>query len=759
MSPQEWLKVLKVAYLQGFIRRGGSAVKFAVVEEAQDTKAVVAGVGELAREEGFVTIEADSRQTKVQLIDLLFQEMAKHIDWEALAFEFVKQLFHKNERRIPDKREECSWSSLATLNNCDEATIQRDVNSWLENGLFNDFQMNREFRLAMIQLCSAQLDTAGRQSKEAGAIQSWLRGELRQMAALKKLLIFQKVNRSNARDLIASFAHWVRLLGKPGVVLTIDISAFMGTKDKSSTKPLSYSPSAVMDAYEMLRQFIDSSDDIEGLLLVVVTPKTFLSDQRLGLNRYEALKLRIWDDVRDKFRQNPFAPMVRLTEQSEPFEESRLVARVGSRKDDVQHQRVIESLRAGVPSPGAVKALGCPQPTVKSKFQQMLQDAEASIHKGWTTKGLLIEGGFGTGKSHLLESLRHMALESRFVCSKVVISKETPLYSPALMFRAAVGAADIPQKRGDALAEVAADLNFKSPQYADFYEWVHRQGGEIDGRFAATLFLYERMVNDPELSHRMIRFWAGDPMTDAEIKRYLKSCDANVSYRFERVSPMEMALQRFKFVSRLMIAAGYSGWILLIDEAEIIGRYSFKQRAQSYAELARWLGRLEASSFADLGYKSGLAAVIALTDDFQSAILDEKGDREKVPEKLRETGSETDLVLGRQAEQGMRLIECERIPLVGPYDQLVEEIYHKIRAIHGAAYGWDPPQVPTIERLSSTRMREYVKGWITEWDLKRLAPNQQVEIELTEIKQDYSEDIELEGSQEETLHPALAESP
>jgi hypothetical protein len=222
---------------------------------------------------------------------------------------------------------------------------------------------------------------------------------------------------------------------------------------------------------------------------------------------------------------------------------------------------------------------------------------------------------------------------------------------------------------------------------------------------------------------------------------------------------MEMALQRFKFVSRLMIAAGYAGWILLIDEAEIIGRYSFKQRAQSYAELARWLGRLEASSFADLGYKSGLAAVMALTDDFQSAILDEKGDREKVPEKLRETGSETDLVLGRQAEQGMRLIECERIPLVGPYDQLVEDIYHKIRAIHGAAYGWDPPQVPTIERLSSTRMREYVKGWITEWDLKRLAPNQQVEIELTEIKQDYSEDIELEGSQEESLQPALAESP
>jgi hypothetical protein len=55
-------------------------------------------------------------------------------------------------------------------------------------------------------------------------------------------------------------------------------------------------------------------------------------------------------------------------------------------------------------------------------------------------------------------------------------------------------------------------------------------------------------------------------------------------------------------------------------------------------------------------------------------------------------------------------------------------------------------------------MREYVKGWITEWDLNRLDPTQKVEIELTEIRQDYSEDIELEGSQEDMLQPALSES-
>ena len=44
-----------------------------------------------------------------------------------------------------------------------------------------------------------------------------------------------------------------------------------------------------------------------------------------------------------------------------------------------------------------------------------------------------------------------------------------------------------------------------------------------------------------------------------------------------------------------MVAAGYSGWVLLVDEVELVGRYSFgPQRARSYAELARLMGKLEA---------------------------------------------------------------------------------------------------------------------------------------------------------------------
>ena len=756
MSSQDWVSVLQREYLQGYVREGGSAVKFVVGREGVDLSPLSEYLRLVSQHDGFLMVGTDADVTKVHLIDLLFHEIARQIDWDDLALQFLVKLFHQHNCHIPESLNECHWAALAGLNGRSEEDFRRDGISWIERALYQDYHMSLEFRLAMIQLCLARLEPEGTSSTLAISIKDWLRGELRLISALKEALIFQKVCRSNARHLITSLTHWIRLTGKNGLVVTMNIAAFLKPSfSKKSAAGLSYSVSAVLDAYEMLRQFIDGADEIAGLLMVVITPFEFLTNERLGVNRYEALKLRISDDVRDKYRQNPLAPLVRLSDASVVLDQL-LLKESPTERGAIMHQRVIEALRSGVPNVDVVKTLGCPQATVKSKFQQLLHDAKDSIEKGWTTKGMLVEGGFGTGKSHLLECLQHMALEQQFLTSRVVISKETPLYSPALMFRAAIESAVIPDKHGEVLLEVAQGLQFQSPQYAVFSEWVNRQSGEIDARFAATLFLYERMLNDPELSHRIIRFWAGDPLSDAEIKRYLKACDSSISYRFDKLTTVEMAVQRFKFVSRLMIAAGYSGWILLIDEAEIVGRYSFKQRAQSYAELARWMGRLGASSFTDLGYKSGLASVLALTDDFQSAILDEKGDRESVPTKLRETGSEADLVLARQAEQGMQLIECERISLIGPHDELVEEIYHKIRTIHGEAYGWDPPHVPSIERLSSTRMREYVKGWITEWDLKRLAPDEAVEIELTEVKQDYSEDVELETVVDDTVQPVMA---
>jgi hypothetical protein len=72
----------------------------------------------------------------------------------------------------------------------------------------------------------------------------------------------------------------------------------------------------VKDAYEVLRQFIDDTDEMEGLLVVILAPKEFLNDDKRGLDCYSALKLRIWDEVRDRHRPNPLASLVRVSDSS-----------------------------------------------------------------------------------------------------------------------------------------------------------------------------------------------------------------------------------------------------------------------------------------------------------------------------------------------------------------------------------------------------------------------------------------------------------
>ena len=53
---------------------------------------------------------------------------------------------------------------------------------------------------------------------------------------------------------------------------------------------------------------------IVSLLLVVLADTGFLEgDPRRSIDSYPALKMRIWDDVRARQRDNPLSPLVRLT--------------------------------------------------------------------------------------------------------------------------------------------------------------------------------------------------------------------------------------------------------------------------------------------------------------------------------------------------------------------------------------------------------------------------------------------------------------
>jgi hypothetical protein len=96
----------------------------------------------------------------------------------------------------------------------------------------------------------------------------------------------------------------------------------------------------------------------------------------------------------------------------------------------------------------------------------------------------------------------------------------------------------------------------------------------------------------------------------------------------------------------------------------------------------------------------------------------------------------------------MRAIQREKERLQAPDTKAIRQMCKKVRAIHADAYDWQPPAL-AVERSGITSMREYVKRWITEWDLKRLDPSYTVELERTTLTQNYEEETALEASTEE----------
>ncbi len=414
-------------------------------------------------------------------------------------------------------------------------------------------------------------------------------------------------------------------------------------------------------------------------------------------------------------------------------------------------RQALEALRSGVPNAESVKLLGCGQSQVESKFTELLAKCTDLDNPTFHSLGMLVSGDFGTGKSHLLSYLEHQALKKGFVCSRVAISKETPLYDQAKVFTSAIDNGRIPDCTGQLMEEIGLSLEEETDAYARFFQWANRSG-LLHSIFPATLMLHER-ANDLELINEVRAFWSGERIAMAKVKNGLKAIGQLQNFPFKAPKARELPPQRLRFASELIKAAGYKGWVVLFDEIELVASYGPLQRARSYAELACWLGEVSAETC------PGLVVAGTVTDDFATAILTGKRDLDSASSRLRsrENGDAAD-----RAEAGMRSLEQSTIALEPPTAEDVKATVEKLRKIYSVAYGWEAPQLKSMAGGAGyrSRMRYKIRAPINEWDLLRLYPNSRPETVGTEFRVSYEdipepEDDTIFKGLNNGIHPAV----
>ena len=404
----------------------------------------------------------------------------------------------------------------------------------------------------------------------------------------------------------------------------------------------------------------------------------------------------------------------------------------------VEARTAIEALRAGVPNRAAIRQMGTEQTAIEHAFEVALAAAgtdggEAGTRRGAT--GIGLAGGFGTGKSHMLGYLAEVARQQDFVVSRVVVSKETPLSHPNHVLVAALRDAALPDRPDDPI-EACVSVLREQPEALDALEMaVNTPDAGFAPVFAACLFLLRRASTPPEVLRRIGRLWAGTKVSMPAIRKALTAAGAGRMFPLKPVPAADFTDQLTRFVPLLFRAAGYTGWCILLDEIELIGRYTPLQRALSYAWLAAWLGLDDQRRF------PGIVVAYAITDDFTTAVINARMDSEKLPERLTLKGRTAEAAL---AVAGIRHIERSVLQhrLLSPTPDDLAACHDKLQRLYSGAYNWPAPALPPAERTSSRTMRQYIKGWITQWDLLRL-DGRDVVLVSGSIASNYTEDATL----------------
>ena len=276
-------------------------------------------------------------------------------------------------------------------------------------------------------------------------------------------------------------------------------------------------------------------------------------------------------------------------------------------------------------------------------------------------------------------------------------------------------------------------------RFAKLYRWLATDGRFVDHRLTATLRMFDQFGGgDEEFDDKILQFWAGDTFAIAEIRKRLREAGWLGEYDIRSTREDALCRDRLSFVSRLIAAASYSGWVILLDEVELIGRYSLLQRGRSYAEIAQWL------QGQDRDPNAPWTAVLTTVDDFETEVLIARNDLEKFPTRLSSVAQGAQQLVD-SAKRGMELLREGSMRLEPPTSDELDTTYRAIKSIHGEALDWVPPDVHGIERLPSNRMRQYVRSWINEWGLVYLDPSYSPVTISTDVKVDLSAETQVDA--------------
>jgi len=304
-----WLDRLRDYYLANYIASGGSKVKVLVGDAGSGKTHLLRCILQDAQTLGYETVYLSARDYddyRLNNLPGLYRAIAQQIDKERL----VRGLCYRVAQEFGYEADKYDGANFFLSILIEDTELPRDEAvreiKKAAGQVFRNVDFGPSFRAFAYRIINSRMINGNEGDIETAL--EWLIGNKLERHERKDLLLFEQLNRTNARYWLNSLIYLLKIAGMTGLVVAIDDLEVM-TERSEETGRFIYSINAIKDICELFRQLIDDAELLNNFLLLLAGRRQMIEDEKRGFVSYDALWMRLQTGlVTEKF--NPLADLV-----------------------------------------------------------------------------------------------------------------------------------------------------------------------------------------------------------------------------------------------------------------------------------------------------------------------------------------------------------------------------------------------------------------------------------------------------------------
>lgn len=316
---------LTLHYLREYIPAGGSKIKFVTGRPGSGKSHLARRLRDRAESMGYLCVSFSAWEVWLHDFREVYLEIFRQCGFEALLADCARQIVRELGYDPDAVGEGRNFMDYLTERGEGDALSKGEIRAALRRYFTRNPRLDNCFASCCSLLAGAVLGYPVLEPANRELLLAYLRGDksvkLSQLRALG--LSPTGITRYNARHLLRSLSELVRLGGHPGLLVTIDeMEALL---NRAAANPRRYTKLRREDSYESIRQLIDDIDSMRHILFLLCFERELMDDDHYGLKSYQALWLRIQNEVVST-RFNRFADIIDMDRYAdEAYDEATLL--------------------------------------------------------------------------------------------------------------------------------------------------------------------------------------------------------------------------------------------------------------------------------------------------------------------------------------------------------------------------------------------------------------------------------------------------